>query len=110
MFITLTTVRAKKVLYYRSQDISKCLHSAASEGALETIQFLVERDADVNRKNRLGRTALICAAMNDHLEVVQYLVDNNADIMAQDDETNTALDWAKHNNNVAAITFLAEKH
>jgi len=53
------------------------LHSAAENGDIEAVKFLVgegEPGADVESKDKWGKTALSHAAHNGHLEVVEFLV------------------------------------
>lgn len=90
-------------------NISKGLHAAASAGELDTVQYLIENNADIDARNKSGQTPLICAAMNDKLDVVSHLVDCKADVQAEDDVARTALDWAKHNNHISIIALLASK-
>jgi ankyrin repeat protein len=54
------------------------LYQAAAEGALETVQLLVEAGADVNHVCDSG-TALSIACAYEHFNVVRYLVSVGAD-------------------------------
>jgi ankyrin repeat protein len=64
-------------------DLSSCdndgntvLHNAAMQGRLELIPFLIEHGADVNAKNKLQQTPLICATKHGNVAVVQCLLQN----------------------------------
>jgi ankyrin repeat protein len=48
------------------------------------VQYLVDQGADVNARDRYGRTALYLAAENGQLSIVQYLVDQGTDVNAID--------------------------
>ena len=55
------------------------------------VNLLVEAGADVNRKGKEGRTALIQAAINDHHDCVDLLIKAGADVNQLDDYNRTAL-------------------
>lgn len=55
------------------------LSEAASGGATEVIQMLIDRGADVNQRGQFERTPLYRAAFAGHLEAVQTLLQNGAD-------------------------------
>ncbi|XP_041484288.1 IQ motif and ankyrin repeat domain-containing protein 1-like [Lytechinus variegatus] len=55
------------------------LSEAASGGATEVIQMLIDRGADINQKGQFERTPLYRAAFAGHLEAVQTLLQNGAD-------------------------------
>jgi len=50
------------------------------EIALTAVKFLIESGADVNHKDKLGRTAMHIAAFTGSAPVVQYLVDQGASV------------------------------
>ncbi|KJP89775.1 hypothetical protein AK88_00483 [Plasmodium fragile] len=50
------------------------LHLSASKGDLDSVQFLIEHDADVNALSCDNETPLWCASMANHLEVCKYLL------------------------------------
>jgi hypothetical protein len=66
------------------------LMHAAFLGHLDAIQFLVQRKADLNRRDAAGRTALMLAA-GAHPEVVVALIGAGADVKIKDAEGRTAL-------------------
>ena len=110
LHVALAVEVVKYLIEKGGHDISKGLHAAASDGDLETVQYLVENNANIEVQNKFGQSPLICAAMNDQLEVVTYLAENNADVQAHDEHAKTALDWAKYKNHISTIAYLAEKH
>ena len=58
------------------------LHLAAtgSFGGSETVQFLVDKGADVNAKCNNGSTALCNAVGNGEIEIVKFLISKGADV------------------------------
>eukprot|EP00961_Rhodomonas_salina_P197230 2661972-Rhodomonas_salina.1 len=57
-------------------DKRSAMHLASAEGHLAVVQFLVERQADINITDRWGRYPLKEAVFNGHSEV-QLLPNNN---------------------------------
>ncbi|XP_071487017.1 IQ motif and ankyrin repeat domain-containing protein 1-like [Diadema antillarum] len=55
------------------------LSEAASGGAADVIQMLLDRGADINMRGQFERTPLYRAAFAGHLEAVQTLLQNGAD-------------------------------
>ena len=69
--------------------LSKCPRAAAKVRAAEQahvdiVRLLLDAGADINRPQRFGRTALVCACFRNHLEVARVLVEAEADIDAAD--------------------------
>ena len=61
---------------------------------LDMIKILVENGADVNSKNKLGKTALFEAVFGyseSIPEIIEYLVDKGADVNVKDNSGNTLL-------------------
>src|SRR5216683_1002704 len=56
------------------------LHFAARQGAMRTIQTLVDMGADVNQVSPADRTSpLVIATINGHFDVAKYLLDHGAE-------------------------------
>jgi ankyrin repeat protein len=70
---------------------------------------LIERGADVDSRDRLGRTPLLVAADHKQLEVVRLLLDNGADVNAQMRNGDTALHLSSYNMKVDVTQLLLER-
>jgi ankyrin repeat protein len=71
-----------------------------SNNSLEVIQYLISVGADVNARNKFGKTPLHYTAKKDWSEVrqwseVQYLISAGADVHAKDDDGNIPLDYVR---------------
>lgn len=82
------------------------LHAAASNGALRTIEALIESGADVNQANAHSETPLHVAALNRYSQIVTLLVHQGAEIGRVDNEGLTALDVAAIDNNCDVLNSL----
>jgi serine/threonine protein kinase/ankyrin repeat protein/formylglycine-generating enzyme required for sulfatase activity len=65
---------------------------ASSQGDVEMVKFLIDRQADVKATNASGQTALHFAAQHGHRSVVELLLNANADVNALTREAKTPLD------------------
>ena len=91
--------------------ISKnCLLKAAEEGDLNVIQLLLNLNSDINAKDDLGWTPLICAAYEGHLNVVRLLLDRHADINAKNDKGSTALIVAAQQGHLDIFRLLFDRN
>jgi ankyrin repeat protein len=84
--------------------------SAASEGHLQVVKYLVEEaGADDNRKNEDIWTPLMAAADKGQAAVVAYLLGRpDTNINAKDDDAYTALDRACRGRHVEVVKLLVE--
>ncbi len=70
------------------------IHWFAWKGLVDDILKAVKSGVDVNQKDSLGDTALICAVARKHPAAAQLLLENGADPCIQDNEGSTALHYA----------------
>ncbi len=77
--------------------------------SLEEIKELLKKGADMEAKNRYGRTVLMTAAEWGHLDVVKYLIENGADLEAIDRDRQTALFCAAKNETLEVCQYLIEQ-
>jgi ankyrin repeat protein len=57
-----------------TNNLNKSLLKASQHGNLEVVEYLVEKGADINYKDKYGKTSLLYASQNGYLEVVEYLI------------------------------------
>jgi ankyrin repeat protein len=79
------------------------LHEAAREGHVEVIQYLLEKNADVNVRTALGSTPLHWAAIGGHAGAARALLDAGGDVDATNYEGKSVLDWAPQKNKEAVM-------
>ncbi len=92
----------------RSRD---ALLSAAEDGRMEDVKFLVKNGADVNIASlKTGRTPLMRAAENGHLDVVAFLLERGARINLKSTYSGkTALMRAAQYGHAQIVILLMEK-
>jgi hypothetical protein len=96
----LAAVKALEAMYSQSAatvqdwglDRKPVLHHAAGGGAIDLIEYVLARGADINAKDKYGDTALHYAALNGHQEAINILIAKGADIHAKNNDGDTALD------------------
>ena len=76
------------------------LHQAAMAGDVSRIRSLIAGGANLNAKNKDGRTPLMLAAMYGHADVVQALLTSGADPNAQDKQGNSAISAVQQSGNI----------
>jgi len=98
---------SNKQFPYTDQDI---LISAAANGHLNIIRFLIDNHIPVDPPNFSPKNVLHTAVSNKHLDLAKFLVDSGANIELLDNEKNNALMVAIKNSNVETIDWLLEKN
>ena len=82
---------------------------AAKNGDINSVKVLIERGADVDARNWLGRTALHEAVLYKHIEIAKMLIENGADVDAKDKWERTALHAAAKEGTIEIAKILIEK-
>ena len=82
------------------------LHRAASYGDVARVQALMADGADINARDRYGRTPLFKAAQKGHMRVVELLVEAKADVDIKDEDGCTALFTALDHQHVDIAKLL----
>ena len=84
----------------------KDLFQAAASGDLRMVRFFLEIGADVNAKNKDGKTAPMVALERGYIEVVKLLLDKGAYVNAKNKDGKTALLVA---SNLEVVKLLLDK-
>ncbi len=74
-----------------SAERSAALRDAAAQGQIQTVRTELEKGADVNTSDQLGRTALMLASFDGHTEIVRLLLSKGAQVDLRDSSGRTAL-------------------
>jgi len=82
---------------------------AIENNHVDWLNFLIEKNANVNVQDNSGKTPLIIAAQSGHTEVVQLLIDRDANVNVQDNYGNTPLSMAAEKGNKEIVKLLIEK-
>ena len=83
------------------------LQQAARYNRTDVIHELLQRGADVNKRNRYdGLTALHWSAMNNRTDAIRLLLENGASTTIKDKKGRTPIDVARENNHQKAVLLL----
>jgi ankyrin repeat protein len=89
--------------------VNEDLIEASRRGDLPEVKRLLAKGADVNAKDKFGRTALISAAGNNQQETVKLLLAKGADVNAKDMNGNTAFIAASFYGHPEVVKLLLAK-
>jgi len=89
-------------------DLYTQLQLAASRGEIELIKEILNKGADINEKNKHGKTALMLAAGNGRVEATQLLLKRNAAIDTQEIDGMTALMMAASDGKTETVKLLVD--
>jgi len=93
----------------KQKALGEKLLSAAKHGDIDTVKTLLKSGADVNVKNKDGRTALMEAAFSGHTEIVKLLIAKGADMNAKNKDGGTALIYAAWQGHIEIAKLLIDK-
>jgi hypothetical protein len=85
------------------------LMKASSWGDEKAVRYLLDHGANINLKDKLGRTALHLTVWPAHAEVLKLLLEKGAKISIQDNQGNTPLHVAVLRQNEEITKILLEK-
>jgi ankyrin repeat protein len=88
------------------QDRDRALVVAVLRGQFRETEGLLNRGANLNGRDRMGRTPLMLAAMAERVQIVSLLLSRGAAMDLQDHDRQTAYD---HAFGSAEIRFLIEE-
>lgn len=83
------------------------LHVACEFGNLDIVKFLLEKDADINCKNKSNSTPLHIALVFHQTEIAQYLIESGADINIKNKLTTKPIDLAIQYGHIDIVKLLA---
>ncbi|GBN21247.1 Ankyrin-3 [Araneus ventricosus] len=95
-----------------AKDYSGCnlLHKAASNGSLEIVKHLVDKNADVNAKDSKGAKPIHYAALRGHQDIVQYFMELGLSINERGGRNWSLLHYAASRNHSGICKFLMENN
>lgn len=90
----------------RDPDGWTALHVAAWYNQADTVELLLEYDADVNAQTKLNWTPLHCAALQGSKNCVRSLVANGAEVLAETIRKDTPITFALKNSHTSIVAYL----
>jgi len=90
----------------RAAKPTESLHQAVASGDIDQIKSLISRGADVNAKDRSGRTPLHYAARWGHKNVVEFLLAKDADVNVKDNQGQTPSSLAEEEAHKQIVELL----
>ena len=91
-----------------AQDKNEELINAAARMDLNDVETFIRDGADVNARDKRGRTALMQASTRGSLEVAALLLKSGADVNAKDSNGGTALLAASGRGGLEVVKLLLE--
>ena len=95
IFFAMTLYSADNKEYtYDDSHGNNLFIKAAHDGITEIVAFMVDKQADLNSKNKFGDTALMSASLNGHTKTVELLLNARAHANIKNVFGETALSYA----------------
>ncbi len=82
---------------------------AATTGKTDIIKILLDNHAYIDSSSPNGLTSLMMAVRGGHTAAVKLLIDEDADVTVKNDVGETALDWAERSKNTEMIRLIRAK-
>ncbi len=102
-------ISAGGMIVKEAQKLGLELIEKAKSGSIEDIKLLINKGADLNRKDDHGNTALMWACEEYYTEIAELLIEKGADLNIKYDHGNTALMWACIYDRIYLAELLIEK-
>ncbi len=99
----------KDLLESKIDNYFSPLNFASIEGKTDIVEYLVEKDADINTKDREGSIPLQNAAVKGYLDIAKILVEKGSDVNYKDNNDVTPLHFACMSGNFKLVKFLIDK-
>ena len=90
----------------QNEHSEEAMHVAASNNAVDVMQWLRAQGADINARNNVGFTPMHAAAYNDSVNAMQWLRAHGADINARANDGGTPMHYATFGDSVNAMQWL----
>lgn len=105
---TTAQIPQKLLINRQNNDDDTALMLASSKNKPESVQLLLDQQADPNIKNNKGSTALILAAYAGHDNIVNKLLNHGADPNIQNNTLKTALTVAVFKKHIRSVQLLLD--
>jgi ankyrin repeat protein len=79
---------------------------AAKDNNIKKAKHLLKKGVDIDSRDGLGRTALMCASESGCKEIAEFLIHNGSDVNAKSEDELTALMYASLNNRIEIVKNL----
>lgn len=89
--------------------IEACIAFGRSRSHIETVEYFIEKGADINQQSKLGNTCLIVAAREGQAETVAALLKAGANTDLKDRDGLTALQLARKGNHTETVKILTSR-
>ncbi|MGD0279619.1 MAG: ankyrin repeat domain-containing protein [Smithella sp.] len=100
----------RKILRCEKQTNNESIVDAALNGDINLIKRLLDNGADIEAKDKHGRTALLLATGKGHMEIVKLLLDKGANIEQKDDLSGAvALTYAASKGHMEIVKLLIDR-
>lgn len=93
----------------RNEEGHTPLHSAAMEGRIDVVMFLLEHGADADARNTADQSPLLYAAYTNHADIVQVLIEHGAAFEYRDTRNLSPLHFAARQGSADVVALLVEK-
>ncbi|EAY17214.1 ankyrin repeat protein, putative [Trichomonas vaginalis G3] len=94
------------VYFDQTNDINKCFINSMRFNFPSLSKYFLSHGANINAKDKYGKTALHYAAENNSKETVELLISHGANINEKDNDGQTVLHYAARSNRKEYIEFL----
>jgi hypothetical protein len=84
----------------------RSIHAAVLRGHVACMRLLIDAKADLEVRDRGGRTALYCASNTGRQKCLQALIENKADVNSASDNGNTPAHGAAYEGNSKCLSML----
>jgi hypothetical protein len=101
-----------QILLEAGADIEKLYYDetplmlSAVHGKINSAKILIKSGANLNLKNKYGKTASIIAAIYNQRDILDLLYQNKADLASTDSAALSPFDYAYRNQNVETLDFM----